>query len=123
VAAWLGLGAAVDHALEWGVDRIEVTVAARAEQLRSMLVDAGFTVYDEGLERCGIVTTASATEPSALLQARLAEHRVNATTTTTTSARWDVDRRNLPVLLRLSVHYTTTENELERAVEVLVRGR
>ncbi len=123
VAAWLGLGAAVDHALGWGIDRIEATVAARAEQLRSMLVDAVFMVYDEGLERCGIVTTASATEPSDLLQARLAEHRINATTTPATSSRWDVDRRNLPVLLRLSVHYTTTDDELERAVDVLVRGR
>lgn len=123
VAAWLGLGAAVDHALEWGVDRIQATVVARAEQLRSMLVEAGFTVYDEGLERCGIVTTASATEPSDQLQARLAEHRVNATTTPATSSRWDVERRNLPVLLRLSLHYTTTDDELERAVDVLVRGR
>ena len=37
VAAWLGLGAAVDHALGWGMDRIEATVSARAEQLRAML--------------------------------------------------------------------------------------
>jgi selenocysteine lyase/cysteine desulfurase len=123
VAGWLGLGAAVDHALGWGIDRIEATVAARADQLRSMLADAGFTVYDEGLERCGIVTTATAAEPSAQLQARLAEHRINATTTPPGSSRWDVERRHLPVLLRLSVHVTTTDDELAATLEVLSRGR
>jgi selenocysteine lyase/cysteine desulfurase len=123
VAGWLGLGAAVDHALGWGVDRIEATVTARAEQLRSMLVDAGFTVYDEGLERCGIVTTATAAEPSEQLRARLADQGVNATTTPPDSSRWDVERRNLPVLLRLSVHVTTTDDELAAAVEVLSHRR
>ncbi len=119
VAGWLGLGAAVDHALGWGIDRIEATVTARAEQLRSMLVEAGFAVYDEGLERCGIVTTASASETSERLQARLAAHRINASTTPATSSRWDVERRGLPVLLRLSVHYTTTDDELVAALDVL----
>jgi selenocysteine lyase/cysteine desulfurase len=54
---------------------------------------------------------------------RLAQHRINAATTAATSSRWDVERRNLPVLLRLSVHCTTTDEELERAIEVLTRGR
>jgi len=123
VAGWLGLGAAVDHALEWGMDRIEATVTARAGQLRSMLIEAGFAVYDEGVERCGIVTTATTSEPSEHLAMRLAQHRINAATTAATSSRWDVERRNLPVLLRLSVHCTTTDEELERAIEVLTRGR
>ena len=123
VAGWLGLGAAVDHALDWGMDRIEATVTARADQLRSMLLDAGFAVYDEGVERCGIVTTATTSEASEHLATRLAEHRINAATTAATSSRWDVERRNLPVLLRLSVHCTTTDDELERAIEVLTRGR
>jgi selenocysteine lyase/cysteine desulfurase len=80
VAGWLGLGAAVDHALDRGIDRIEVTVAKQAELLRSMLTDIGLTVHDEGVER-----------------------------------------RSLPELLRLSVHYTTTDEELAAAVEVLGR--
>jgi len=119
--AALGLGAAIDHALEWGMDRIEATVTARADQLRAMLAEAGFSVFDEGVERCGIVTTATPSEASEHLVTRLAEHRINATTTDASSSRWDVERRNLPVLLRLSVHCTTTDGELERAVEVLRR--
>ncbi|HSL74300.1 MAG TPA: aminotransferase class V-fold PLP-dependent enzyme [Ilumatobacteraceae bacterium] len=121
VAGWLGLGAAVDHALEWGVDRVEATISARAAELRERLVEAGLTVWDEGAERCGIVTTTHPSVPAAELQARLAAHRINSTTTPAGSSRWDVERRHLPPLLRLSVHYTTTTAELDHALEVVGR--
>lgn len=126
VAGWLGLGAAVDHALGWGIDRIETTVTERAEQLRDLLVEAGLTVYDEGVRRCGIVTCASDAMVSGELQQLLARNGINATSTSVESSRWDVERRHLPVLLRMSVHYTTTDDELATAVGVLagaIRGR
>lgn len=123
VAGWLGLGAAVDHALDWGLDRIEATVEARAEQLRAMLERAGFTVYDEGTERCGIVTTAIAAVPSDELRSLLAAHGVNTTSTHPNSSRWDVERRGLPSLLRMSVHCTTTTEELETAMAILATAR
>ncbi|HSP28245.1 MAG TPA: aminotransferase class V-fold PLP-dependent enzyme [Ilumatobacteraceae bacterium] len=126
VAGWLGLGAAVDHGLGWGLDRIEATVTERAEQLRTMLVEAGLTVYDEGVDRCGIVTCATDAVAASELQRHLAGHGVNTTCTHEDSSRWDVDRRNLPPLLRLSVHYTTTVDELATAVGLLgaaTRGR
>jgi selenocysteine lyase/cysteine desulfurase len=118
-AGWLGLGAAVDVALEIGLDRIEATIIERAAQLRIMLADIGMTVYDEGIEQSGIVTTATPAVPSADLQAVLAGAGINASVTFVGSSRYDVERRNLPPLLRLSVHCTTTDTELERAVEVL----
>jgi selenocysteine lyase/cysteine desulfurase len=118
-AGWLGLGAAVDVALEIGLDRIETTITERAAQLRSMLTDIGMTVYDEGIEQSGIVTTAIPAIPSADLQAALAAEGVNASVTFVGSSRYDVERRELPPLLRMSVHCTTTTTELERAVDVL----
>jgi selenocysteine lyase/cysteine desulfurase len=121
VAGWLGLGAAVDHALGWGIDRIEATVTERAAELRARLVEVGLTVWDEGVEQCGIVTVTHPCVHAEALRQRLAEHRINATTTPAGSSRWDVERRNLPTLLRLSVHVTTTPDEIERAVEVLGR--
>lgn len=119
VAAWLGLGAAVDEALAIGMGRIEPTVEARAAELRVMLEDAGFTVHDEGDVRCGIVTTSRTGTESEELRVRLSAHGVNCTTTMPGSSRWDVDRRALPTLLRLSVHYLTTEDELARCMDVL----
>ncbi len=121
-ASWLALGAAVDDALALGTDRIEPTVAACAETLRAMLRDAGLTIYDEGLERCGIVTAASDRHTAGELQAMLADHDINVSTTGIESSRWDVERRDLPPMVRLSVHYTTTEEELSRTVEVLARS-
>jgi selenocysteine lyase/cysteine desulfurase len=118
-AGWLGLGAAVDVVHELGIDRIEATVAERADQLRTMLIDFGLTVYDEGLQRCGIVTTASPNIASADLKAALSSCSINASTTFAGSSRYDVERRNLPDMLRLSVHCTTTVDELEWTVAVL----
>ena len=122
-AGWLGLGAAVDVALEVGLDRIQATITERAAQLRAMLTEIGMTVYDEGVEQSGIVTTATASIPSVDLRAALAADGINASVTSIGSSRYDVERRNLPPLLRLSVHCTTTVGELERAIEVLVRAR
>lgn len=120
VGGWLGLGAAVDHALEWGIDRIEATVTARADALRARLADAGLVVHDEGVERCGIVTTTHPDVAADVLRERLAEHGVAVTTTPAGASRWDVERRNLPTLVRMSVHYLTTDDELDRAVSILV---
>lgn len=118
-AGWLGLGAAVDVALGIGLDRMQATITERADQLRSMLTDIGMTVYDEGIERSGIVTTATPSAPSAELRHALRAQSINASVTFIGSSRYDVERRNLPPLLRLSVHCTTTTSELERAVDVL----
>ena len=53
VAAKLGLGAAIDYALEWGIDEIRERVVALADGLRGRL-DAipGVTVRDLGRVRC-----------------------------------------------------------------------
>jgi selenocysteine lyase/cysteine desulfurase len=102
-----------------GLDRIEMTVAERANQLRTMLTDLGLTVYDEGVQRCGIVTTASSNIASADLRAALSRRSINASTTSVGSSRYDVERRNLPDMLRLSVHCTTTVDEIERATAAL----
>ncbi len=118
-AAWLGLGAALDHLESWGIERIEATVVERADQLRAMLGDIGYDVHDDGAQRCGIVTTTSPRRSAPELQAYLAAAQINSTHTIPGSSRWDVDRRGLAEMLRLSVHYTTTVDELQRTVEVL----
>jgi len=119
VAGWLGLGAAVDYALGLGADRIEATVSNRADELRSMLVDVGFDIYDQGDVRCGIVTVATERTPSSDLRRALSARGINTSTTSPSSSPYDTERRDLPMLLRLSVHYTTTTADLSMAVDVL----
>jgi selenocysteine lyase/cysteine desulfurase len=119
VAAWLGLGAAVDHAVDLGDDRIEATVSERARQLRDGLRAIGWEVHDEGIEQCGIVTASHRSVDADDARRALAVHSINVTTTTPGSSRWDVERRSLPTMLRLSVHVTTTPDELTAATDVL----
>jgi selenocysteine lyase/cysteine desulfurase len=118
-AAVLGLGAAVDEALAWGVPVVENVVASLAEALRERLVAAGFDTYDLGEQRCAIVTTVVPGVESTEVQRRLAEQGINVSVTTPGSTLLDFERRNLPDLLRLSVHYFNLPGELDAAVEAL----
>ncbi len=118
-AAWLGLGAAVDHAAALGFDRIEVTVARRADELRAALLEAGMTVHDQGTARCGIVTATHPTASAADVAAALSSAKINVSTTHISSARADMEGRGLPSMVRMSVHCTTTSAEIERTIGVL----
>ncbi|MEM1331880.1 MAG: aminotransferase class V-fold PLP-dependent enzyme [Actinomycetota bacterium] len=118
-ADWLGLGAAADVALELGLDRIQPTVARRADALRRLLRDAGFVVHDQGIAKAGIVTASHPGVDAAALRIGLAAAGINTTTTHPDSARVDHAARSLEPMLRLSVHVTTTDAELDRAVDVL----
>ncbi|MGA9279422.1 aminotransferase class V-fold PLP-dependent enzyme [Ilumatobacter sp.] len=118
-AAWLGLGAAVDDANELGIARIHATIDERAEELRARLRDVGMTVHDQGVERCGIVTTTHPTIPVGELRERLATGSIHASLTNPGSARADLEARGLGSLLRLSVHCTTTSDEIDRTLAVL----
>lgn len=118
-AAWYGLGAAVDHAASIGVDRIEATVRERAAQLRSALREAGFDTFDVGEDQSGIVTTNCAGVAPSDVKRLLAERSINVSVTTPDSTWWDALRRDLSEMLRVSVHYTTTADEISLVVDAL----
>jgi len=61
----IGLGAAVEYALAWGIESIRSRVAGLADRLRSSLASIpGVKVRDLGREKCGIVSfTAEAGSP------------------------------------------------------------
>jgi len=122
-AGWLALGNAVDEATAIGLDRIEATVALRAESLRTRLRDVDCTVWDLGQQRCGIVTaTAPGIDPMSAKTA-MRDLGVNVSVTTPASTRYDAANRDLPDMMRLSVHYLTTEAELDEAVRALASLR
>ncbi len=118
-AAWLGLGAAVDHALSIGMDRIETTVQARAAELRARLDEIGFEVRDLGENKSGIVTSSHPKMAAGELKAALTERKINSSVTDPDSTLWDALRRDLPHLLRTSVHYTTTPEEIDQLIAAL----
>jgi cysteine desulfurase/selenocysteine lyase len=119
-AAKIGLGVSADYALSWGLDAIAARVTALAEGLRERLraVD-GVHVHDQGQRRCGIVTFTVDGVPAQHVQLRLAESGVNTSVSYASSARLDLPRRGLPELVRASVHYYNTNDELDRLITAL----
>ena len=116
VAAKLGMGAAIDYALAWGIDEIRERVAALADGLRGRLAAIpGVTVRDLGRVRCGIVSfTIDGVDPAAA-QAALRAQGINVSVAVQPHTLLDMSARRLERMLRASVHYYNTEDELDRA--------
>ena len=120
VAGKIGLGVAADYALGLGLDAVEERVTGLAEALRERLAALpGVTVHDRGARRCGIVTFTVDGHDSRDVAADLSAAAINVSVSAATSARWDFEARGLPSLVRASVHYYNTEDELDRLCAVV----
>ena len=75
------------------------------------------TTHDLGRERCAIVTGKVANVDSAAVAEALAAQRINVSTTV--AAHNQFDTRGVHPLVRLSPHYYNTEDEIDKAVEVV----
>ncbi|MFF9001166.1 aminotransferase class V-fold PLP-dependent enzyme [Streptomyces achromogenes] len=114
-AAKIGLGVAVDYALGWGVEAIEERVTALAARLRHRLAQSpNVTVQDRGRRLCGIVTFTVDGVPAADVRQHLTAAGVNTSVSAIASARYDLGARGLPAVVRASVHYYNTEEDIER---------
>jgi cysteine desulfurase / selenocysteine lyase len=114
-AAIAGLREAVVYARSWGLDAIADRVGHLAEALRARLADVpGVAVHDVGTRRSGIVTFTKDGHPAGEIKEALAGQGINVSVSEPSSTRLDADRRHLPPLVRASVHYLTTEAELDR---------
>lgn len=115
VAAQLGLGAAVDYALELGIDAITDRVTGLAADLRVRLGDIpGVRVTDIGRRRCGIVGFAVDGHQAVDVARRLRDRRINTSVSMPSSTLLDAMARKLPDVVRASVHYYNTEDEVAR---------
>ena len=115
-----GLGAAVEHALSWGLDNIAHRTTGLATRLRQMLcAHPHVTVHDKGIDMCGIVTFSLEATPAEQVRGVLAGVGINTSVSVSTSAQYDFPRRNLEQVVRASPHYYNTEAELGRLVEVV----
>jgi len=121
-AAKIGLGVAVDYALNWGLAAIWARVHYLGELLRLRLAHVpGLTVRDLGKTRCGIVTFTHASHDPATIKAALAAHhpRINVTTTSPFGTRLDMEARGLSLMVRASLHYYNDEDEIEQFCQAL----
>lgn len=119
-AAKLGLGRAIDYALEIGIAEIEAEVARLAESLRAQLAGIpGVSVHDIGKRKCGIVTFSLAGIDASEVETRLRGLGINTSMTTPSSTLIDATRRELPDMVRSSVHYYNQDSELEALVDAV----
>ena len=116
----IGLGKAVDYALGWGLDNIRSRVTQLAAFLRERLAAIpGVTVHDLGRVKSGICTFAVAGRQAGAVRGALLERRMNVSVTNIETTRLDMEARGLTLLVRASVHYYNTEEEVDRFVEAV----
>lgn len=113
----MGLKKAVKYADEIGIEKIWKRIIYLAEELRRKLSKlSSITVQDIGQSRSGIVTfTADAVEPDTI-QTKLAKRNINVNTSSKSSTLLDMQERNLETIVRASVHYYNTEEEIDQLV-------
>jgi selenocysteine lyase/cysteine desulfurase len=120
VAGRVGLMTAVRYARDIGVDAIEQRVTELAARLRQVLSDiGGVEVHDLGHRKCGIVTFQKQGLEAADIAKRLATKAINVSVTTLPYAQLDLRARGLSSLVRASVHYFNTDNEIDRFAEAI----
>ena len=123
-ALTLGLGKAVDYALDIGMDTIWPRIQELAALMRAKLsVIDGITVHDRGDQLCGIVTFSVDAVDSALIKKELAAQGINVSIGQAHSTLYYMSRHNLEKILRASVHYYNTEEEIGIFCDALVAIR
>ncbi len=119
-SARLGLGSAVDYALEIGLDNIEAEVTRLAASLRAMLAEIpAVRVHDIGKRKCGIVSFSVAGVDAAEVVTRLRLGGIHVCVSTPNSTLIDATRRQLPEVVRASVHYYNQDSELQALVDLV----
>jgi selenocysteine lyase/cysteine desulfurase len=123
-AGKIGLGVAIDYALEWGLDTVWRRIKSLAYMLRTQLSPLpGVIVRDRGVTQCGIVTFSVEDKSPDEIKLALGKQHINASVTRRGSTLLDMDARELESMVRASVHYYNSEEEVERfcrAVEALL---
>jgi cysteine desulfurase / selenocysteine lyase len=116
----LGLGVAIEYALALGLESIERRVQYLAALLREQLGQVeGVTVRDLGRVRCGIVTFTHELHSAGDVMQWLQANGIAVRVAVRSATRIDMEQRGLEELVRASVHYYNTEEEVERLCEVL----
>lgn len=116
-AARLGLGAAIDYALDIGMAPIEQRCRLLADRLRAGLSSIGsIKIRDLGRAPGAIVSfTMEGHEADAIVSSAAAAD-ITIGASDPASTRIDAELRALPPLVRASPHYYNTEAEIDRLI-------
>jgi len=116
-AGKIGLGVALDYGQGLGVAETWTRIQSLSQSLRDALSRLpGVTVWDRGERQCGIITFSKDGVSSDSIQSLLAERKINVSTSSSQLTRADLAAARVGSMVRASVHYFNTEEELDRLI-------
>jgi cysteine desulfurase / selenocysteine lyase len=119
-ALTLGLVKAIDYALNIGIHRIWQRIQNLADNMRKQLEDIdGITVHDQGDHKCGIVTFSVNGVDSAVVKSELAAKQINVSIGKAISTLIYMNKNHLNSVVRASIHYYNTEEEIKSMCDAL----
>ncbi|MGJ8558781.1 MAG: aminotransferase class V-fold PLP-dependent enzyme [Litorimonas sp.] len=122
VAGQIALGRAVRYALDIGLSNIAARVQPMAEGLRDRLMALpNVTVHDPGQHRSAIVTFTKANIAVSDAKQSLRDQKINVSVVPRHWALLDAEDRNLPDLIRASLHAFNSDDEIDRLVSAVSR--
>jgi len=125
-ATRIGLGIAARYASALGLPAIWQRVQSLAARLRARLAQIeSVQVCDRGRTQCGIVSFRCRDVDPEAVKAALARRRINVSVSDLVWTRIDMDARGIPALVRASVHYYNSEEEVDAfaaALEAVLRS-
>lgn len=119
-SAKVGLGAAVDYALQLGLPAIWQRVQSLAALLReSLSAIAAIELHDLGETKCGIVSFSLQNWDAEALRVELSKVNMNVSVAVAGHTLLDMQQRGLASFIRASVHYYNSEQELKEFCSVV----
>jgi cysteine desulfurase/selenocysteine lyase len=110
----LGLGKAVEYALNIGMERIWLRIQLLSNTLRQELQGIeGVVLHDLGSHLSGIVTFSLRGVSNQLVMDKLSEQQINVNVGGAISTLYYMNNNKLPTVVRASVHYYNTADEIE----------
>ncbi|OJJ21087.1 aminotransferase class V [marine bacterium AO1-C] len=116
----MGLSAAVQYALDLGLDNIWSRIQHLGEILRTRLAEIpNVTVHDLGQVKGGIVSFGVQGIKTEFIKQKLREEGINVSLIIASGTLLDMQDRSLDHLVRASVHYYNTEAEIDQLCGVI----
>ncbi|MDC1089964.1 aminotransferase class V-fold PLP-dependent enzyme [Pseudemcibacter sp.] len=121
-AAILGFGAAVDYALEVGLENIKERNDELAGYLRDKLNSiSGVNIHAISDHQCAITTFHVDGHDAVDIVNKLRENGINTSLSEPSSTLLDARKNKLPNMVRASIHYYNDETEIDRFIETLTK--
>jgi len=116
----IGLKEAAKYANGIGIEKIWIRVQELADIFRKKLSSMnGITTHDQGIIKSGIVTFSPGNLEPVSVKNKLMKKNINVSVTQKSSTHMNLQMRNIDYMIRASVHYYNTEEEIDKFVHEL----